>query len=75
MTLTQAQRDEIRYAFEDAGMPEVLAFMAGKVATHDMRWVFFSGRKYALASLSHWNRTPQGRDFWWAVEDNMENLK
>ena len=76
MTLTQAQRDEIRYAFEDAGMPEVLAFMAGQVATYNKHWVFEEGAKFAVLYLNIWSSSPQGREFWEAVHhDNMENLK
>jgi hypothetical protein len=76
MTLTQAQRNKIRYAFEDAGMPEVLAFMAGQIATFDKKWVFSGYPEYAVAYLCFWSDTPQGNDFWAAVSSNlMENLK
>jgi hypothetical protein len=69
MTLTQAQRDEIRYAFEDAGMPEVLAFMAGQVADCPLSPTLNVWR------MCVWKTTPQGYDFWNVVHENMEHLK
>ena len=75
MTLTQAQRDEIRYAFEDAGMPEVLAFMAGQVADHDKKWVFQNSNVNPILFLCLWKKTPQGQAFWMQMYYEMETLK
>lgn len=58
MSLTQKQRDKIRYALEDQGIPEVLAFMAAQNATQvswgqpDLTWLFV------------WASSPQGHKFW-----------
>jgi len=58
-TLTQAQRNQIRYALEDAGIPEVLAFMAARNATNlDTK---HTGR---LSVLFLWSQSPEGHDFW-----------
>lgn len=67
MKLNQKQRDEIRYAFEDAGMPEVLSFMAAKVADVDKDSIFYDGIQNAVWGMCTWSNTEQGHDFWRAV--------
>lgn len=57
MSLTQKQRDQIRYALEDQGIPEVLAFMAAQNATEIPRYI-------GLTRLFTWASSPQGHEFW-----------
>lgn len=68
--ITQAQRDAYRYALEDKGVPEVIAFMAAKnldspiipCSNHD---------KYSAEALIcrgfFWRETAEGLDFWNSV--------
>ena len=61
MKLKQAQRNELRYALEDSGMPEILAFMAAQRADKP-----FDGNP-VINCYFLWAGTPEGSDFWRAV--------
>lgn len=64
MQLTQAQRDKIRANFEAQGMPELLAFMAAERAD-------IEAENTNLLNSFCWSETPEGHDFWAAVDDEM----
>ena len=61
MKLTEPQRDELRYALEDGGMPEVLAYMAAQRAKRPLDGY------HGIALYFIWDETPEGDDFWSAV--------
>jgi len=63
--ITQAQRNAYRYALEDRGVPDVIAFMAAQVA--DKPTEFNAGTTTAgelIYSGIWWRNTPQGYHFW-----------
>ena len=59
---TTEQREAIREKLESAGMPDVLAFMAAERATAVAN---------SLACLFIWEKTPEGHEFWSAVDAEM----
>jgi hypothetical protein len=74
--ITQAQRDAYRYALEDRGVPEVIAFMAAQNLNIEMpveQW-FSSARGDVISGAFPWSCTPQGHDFWSAVNYELEAL-
>ena len=68
MKLTRKQRDEIRYALEDCGVPEVLAFMAARNAAAELDREGL--QKWPISTLFVWGGSPEGHDFWAAVAVN-----
>jgi len=72
-TPTQKQRDAYRYALEDAGVPEVYAFMAARNLKRpaSLRLDFSD---YIFACYI-WRDTPEGVGFWSAIYDNCKELK
>lgn len=76
---TQVQRDEYRFSLEDAGVPEVYAFMAAKNLA-----VRLSGGTQARSQDSAWeliiygflwSATTEGSDFWRSIYENCKALK
>jgi hypothetical protein len=60
MTTSQAQRNAYRYALEDAGVPEVIAFMAARNLDVDDSYVP-DGDSYALIWEGFaWKESPEG---------------
>ena len=70
MTVTQAMRDNYRFILEDKGVPEVIAFMASKNIDNDGFDQFMS-LDTLVGGLFWWSNTPQGSDFWAAVQDEV----
>ena len=70
--ITQKQRDAYRYALEDAGVPEVFAYMAS--LNNDSALEEFDGpysAEFLISGGFIWGGTPEGRDFWQAVSQEM----
>lgn len=65
--LTQRQRNAIRYALEDLGVPETIAFMAARNAINP----YAAGDKYPISGLFLWHETPEGHEFWRDVACEM----
>lgn len=70
---TQEQRDKFRFALEDKGVPEVIAFMAAGYADVP----YLSPHEYdaedLIAGFFFWGQTKEGLGFWVAVEDNCRH--
>jgi len=72
---TQKQRDAYRYALEDKGVPEVIAFMAAQAA-NDLTEFDAGDSAEALIYLHiWWANTPQGYHFWQSVSLCAESRK
>lgn len=71
--VTQKQRDEFRYAMEDGGVPDVIAFMAaqnfdgcvplGAVKDWDLHAVLGCGFR--------WDESPEGFNFWNEIYESL----
>jgi len=73
--IIQAQRDAYRYALEDKGVPEVIAFMAAQNLNIGMpveQW-FSSACGDEISGAFPWSDTPQGHDFWNAICCEMDS--
>jgi hypothetical protein len=69
--ITQAQRDAYRYALEDKGVPEVIAFMAARNLRAKIK---APAREFSVAILLYggffWDEAPEGNDFWRVIVES-----
>jgi hypothetical protein len=61
--ITQAQRDAYRYALEDKGVPEVIAFMAAQNLCRSA-WFVVDPAAWLIDHGFYWEDTYEGYDFW-----------
>ena len=71
--ITQAQRDAYRYALEDKGVPEVIAFIAAQNLSFSLSRSFLirgAGSDLVMCGFV-WFSSPEGAHFWAAVMDSL----
>jgi hypothetical protein len=66
--ITQKQRDAYRFALEDKGVPEVIAYMAA-CNTHSIRFDAEDSAWFFMSGGFVWDQTPEGHEFWSAIDD------
>jgi len=76
MKITQAQRDAYRYALEDKGVPEVIAFMAAMNYDGQYHWAGDDLAADLIYSAFLWLKSKEGPDFWEVIfYEAMETCK
>jgi len=71
--ITKKQRDAYRYALEDKGVPEVIAFMAARNLSFSLSRPFLircAGADLVMSGFV-WFSSPEGAHFWAAVMDSL----
>jgi len=67
MTITQKDRDAYRYALEDSGVPEVIAFMAARNLDGENTFSNRSTASFMIGLGFMWDDTKERADFWYAI--------